>query len=98
MILDEQRSNASISKKYGIATGTLSRWVQEYLSDRIEGLSNNTGGNPLSKYQRTKHLTREEQLEYENLQLRIESMRLKKRYSGEEVNLIKKRLSEKTTK
>jgi hypothetical protein len=37
-------------------------------------------GNPLSKYQNKKNLTKEEQLEYENMKLRIENELLKKGY------------------
>ena len=37
-------------------------------------------GNPLSKYSRKKNLTDLENLEYENMRLRIENERLKKGY------------------
>ena len=37
-------------------------------------------GNPLIKYSRRKELTQIEQLEYENMKLRIENERLKKGY------------------
>ncbi len=47
----------------------------------IEGLNNQKKpGNPLSKYQNKKNLTKEEQLEYENMKLRIENELLKKGY------------------
>lgn len=43
----------------------------------MDGLINKTKpGNPLSKYQK-KNLTKEEQLEYENMKLRIENEMLK---------------------
>ena len=45
----------------------------------MEGLKNKTKpGNPLSKYSNKKNLTKEEQLEYENMKLRIENEMLKK--------------------
>ena len=37
-------------------------------------------GNPLCKYQNKKSLTKEEQLEYENMKLKIENELLKKGY------------------
>lgn len=98
MILDDQVSAKYISKEYGISTGSLHQWVKKYREDGIKGLENKVGGNPLSKYQRRKTLTREEELEYENLQLRIENMRLKKGYTREEVNLTKNKLSKKNIK
>ena len=45
----------------------------------MEGLKNKTNpGNPLNKYSNKKNLTKEEQLEYENMKLRIENEMLKK--------------------
>ena len=45
----------------------------------MEGLTNKKKpGNPLTKYSRKKILTKEEQLEYENMKLRIENEMLKK--------------------
>jgi hypothetical protein len=45
----------------------------------MEGLTNKKKpGNPLMKYSSKKKLTKEEQLEYENMKLRIENEMLKK--------------------
>ena len=56
-------------------------------------------GNPLVRYQRKKELTELERLEYENMKLRIENLRLKKGYTEEEVKAIRqKRSSGKNTK
>jgi len=78
----------------------LSSWVKRYQDGGIEALKNKRKpGNPLSKYQRRKSLTPTEQLEYENMKLKIENERLKKGYSTEEVMVIRrKRLSKKNTK
>ena len=55
-------------------------------------------GNPLAKYSRKKELTEIEQLEYENMILRIENERLKKGYTQEDVILAKEKLLEKNMK
>ena len=45
----------------------------------MEGLPNKKKlGNPLSEYSKRKKFTKEEQLEYENIKLRIENELLKK--------------------
>ena len=98
MVLDDHISTVSISKEYGISTGSLHQWVKKYREDGIKGLENKVGGNPLSKFIRKKNLTREEELEYENLQLRIENMRLKKGYTKEGVDSTKAKLSKKSIK
>ena len=47
----------------------------------MEGLKNKRKpGNPLAKYSSRKKLTEIEQLQYENMKLRIENERLKKGY------------------
>ena len=52
---------------------------KKYNEKGMEGLKNKTKpGNPLSKYSNKKNLTKEEQLEYENMKLRIENEMLKK--------------------
>lgn len=55
-------------------------------------------GNPLVKYSMRKELTEIEQLEYENMILRIENERLKKGYTQEDVILAREKLLEKNTK
>ena len=55
------------------------KWLKKYRENGMKGLANKKKpGNPLSKYSNKKKLTREEQLEYENMKLRIENELLKK--------------------
>ena len=55
--------------------------LKKYLEQGEIGLENKKKpGNPLIKYSRRKELTQIEQLEYENMKLRIENERLKKGY------------------
>lgn len=83
--LNERANNLKINR------GSLSRWIKLYLSKGIEGLvDKRKPGNVLAKIQRRKELTREEALEYELLKLKIENERLKKGYSKEEADRIKK--------
>ena len=65
--------------KTNINIGLIFQWIRKYNEQGINGLKNKTKpGNPLSKYQSRKELTKEEQLEYENIKLRIENEMLKK--------------------
>ena len=74
-------------------------WVIRYNESGIEALENHRKpGNPLARYSRRKELTPIEQLEYENMLLRIENERLKKGYTEEDVLLALEKLSEKNTK
>ena len=75
------------AQKYDIYRSVLKRWRREYRENGIDGLKSQTGkntaggkGNPLSKYQNRKHLSKEEELEFENMKLKIEVARLKKGY------------------
>lgn len=57
----------------------LGRWIRNYLKIGEEALINKRKpGNPMCKYSNKKNLTKEEQLEYENMKLRIENEMLKK--------------------
>ena len=60
----------------------LRTWIIKYREDGEEALANKKKpGNPMSKYYVTKKFkSREEELEYENMRLRIENERLKKGY------------------
>ena len=52
-----------------------------YIENGYDALENKKNpGNPLSKYSNKKNLTEMEQLQYENMKLRIENERLKKGY------------------
>ena len=80
-IINFENSSAQVTRETGISNGMLSKWVKKYNNDGMEGLKNQKkSGNPLSKYSAKKKLTKEEQLEYENMKLRIENELLKKGY------------------
>lgn len=81
-VMDKKDRRSEIVKKYDISNGMLSTWTTKYLSDGEDALKNTRKpGNPLAKYQRRKELTPIEQLEYENMKLKIEVERLKKGYT-----------------
>ena len=78
-ILENFKSQNQVSKETNINIGLIFQWIRKYNEQGINGLKNKTKpGNPLSKYQSRKELTKEEQLEYENIKLRIENEMLKK--------------------
>ena len=80
-IINLEKSSSQITKETGINNGLITAWVHKYRENGMEGLkSKKKPGNPLSKYSMRKHLTKEEQLEYENMKLRIENELLKKGY------------------
>ncbi|HPE14252.1 MAG TPA: helix-turn-helix domain-containing protein [Bacilli bacterium] len=80
-IINNEKSQSQVSRETGINIGLIFNWVKKYNESGIEGLKNKTKpGNPLMKYSRKKELTKEEQLEYENMKLRIENELLKKGY------------------
>lgn len=69
------------AKEYGISKSQYFNWTKAYLEQGIKGLENKKKpGNPICKYSKRKNLTKEEQLEYENMKLRIENEMLKKGY------------------
>lgn len=68
-------------RKKNIYFGMVTNWVKKYKEEGENGLINKKKpGNPLCKYSSKKELTREENLEFENMKLRIELERLKKGY------------------
>ena len=80
-IINLEKSSSQITKETGINNGLITAWVHKYRENGMEGLKvKKKPGNPLSKYSMRKHLTKEEQLEYENMKLRIENELLKKGY------------------
>ena len=80
-VLDYEESVVSVSKINNIDKGMIARWGRTYHKFGMDGLiSKKKPGNPLCKYQNKKNLTKEEQLEYENMKLRIENELLKKGY------------------
>ena len=79
--LDMEKSTHDITRETGLSNGMINNWIKAYRKNAMEGLTNKKKpGNPLSKYQNKKNLTKEEQLEYENMKLRIENELLKKGY------------------
>lgn len=85
-VVDDRRSQSEVAKEEGISRGLLHGWVSNYREQGEVGLiSKRKPGNPFTKYQKRKQLTREEELEYENMKLRLENELLKKGLTLEEV-------------
>ena len=73
------------ARKYDIQHSVLKRWRRKYREQGIEGLRSKTGKtshgyNHLASLRNKKNKTREEELELENLKLKVEVARLKKGY------------------
>lgn len=84
-LLKMEKGSRTYSREIGINSGLLYSWVKKYREKGMEGLVNKKKpGNPLSKYTNKKNLTKEEQLEYENMKLRIENEMLKKGFLKKE--------------
>jgi len=100
LVMSGEISAKQLGKQNSISSGMISNWIKRYQTGGIEALENKRKpGNPLVRYQRRKELTPLEQLQYENLKLRIENERLKKGYTTEEVMALKqKRQSKRNTK
>ncbi len=82
---DHHASYRKTADKYGVDYSRFRRWIKKYREEGLEGLRSKTGkvknprkGNPLCGLQRKKNKTREEELELENLKLKVEVARLKK--------------------
>ena len=98
-VLSGEKSSHELERELRISGGMIRKWVRRYNEGGLEALKNKKKpGNPLAKYLRRKELTPIEQLEYENMLLRIENERLKKGYTEEDVLLAQEKLSEKNTK
>lgn len=92
ILLSGEMSTRELGNENGISSGQLTTWLKKYNEGGIEALENKRKpGNPLSKYSKRKELTPMEELEYENMKLRIENLRLKKGYTTEEVMAIKRK-------
>ncbi len=75
------KSTEQVAKEYDISGGMLRGWIIKYNKEGFNALENKRRpGNPLSKFSSRKNLTEMEQLQYENMKLRIENERLKKGY------------------
>lgn len=91
-IISGEISKRDRVKELGLALGMVSNWITAYNRGGIEALENKKKpGNPMAKYSSRKELTYTEQLEYENMRLRIENERLKKGYTSKEADLAKQK-------
>lgn len=99
-IINGEISSSQRAKDLMLAPGMIRNWVIAYNNGGIESLENKRKpGNPLAKFINRKELSYIEQLEYENMKLRIENERLKKGYTSKEADLAKqKKLSKKNMK
>ena len=80
-IIKGEKSQSKVSKETKINIGLIHSWINKYNDNGLNGLENKKKpGNPLCKYSNKKKLTKEEQLEYENMKLKIENEMLKKGY------------------
>ena len=80
-VINDGMSSKKVAKEEDISDGMLRNWIKKYLNQGEDALINKKKpGNPLAKYCNRKTLTKEEQLEYENMKLRIENELLKKGY------------------
>jgi transposase-like protein len=96
LILDGEISMRQLAKDNGLRRSMLWLWLKRYQEKGIEGLENKRKpGNPLSEFQSRKSLSPMEELQYENMKLRIENERLKKGYTTEEVMALRQRRSSK---
>jgi transposase-like protein len=100
LVMSGEISSKELGRENNVSNSLISTWIKKFQEGGIDGLENKRKpGNPLVRYQRRKELTPLEQLEYENLKLRIENERLKKGYTTEEVMALKQRRpSKKNTK
>lgn len=99
-IINGEISSVQRAKELMLASGMIRNWVIAYNKGGIDALENKRKpGNPLAKFINRKDLSYTEQLEYENMRLRIENERLKKGYTSKEADLVKqKKLSKKNMK
>lgn len=95
-IIDGLISGNQRATDLGISKGMVKNWVIKFNNGGIEALEiKRKPGNPLLKYQARKELSYTEQLEYENMKLRIENERLKKGYTSKEADQAKQKKSSK---
>lgn len=83
---DHHASYRKTADKYGVDYSRFRRWIKKYRENGIDGLRSQTGkhsgkhSNGLKGLHVKKNKTREEELELENLKLKVEVARLKKGY------------------
>lgn len=96
LIISGENSAEELGRANDVSAGMLRNWTYRYLEGGIDALENKRKpGNSLVKYQARKSLTPIEQLQYENMKLKIENERLKKGYTTEEVITIRRKRSSK---
>ncbi len=92
LVLSGEISVRQLGRENNVSGGMIVTWVKRFQEGGIEALENKKKpGNPLSCYSLRKELTPMEELQYENMKLRIENERLKKGYSTEEVEKVKQK-------
>jgi transposase-like protein len=90
-VINQENSLSIISKEENINPGQIHSWVKKYLESGEEGLVNaKKPGSPYKGLNFKKDLNNIEQLQYENMKLRVENERLKKGYMVEGVGREKK--------
>ena len=91
-VLNGELSTYEQASMVGVKShSTIVNWIHKYQDGGIEALENKRKpGNPLAKYSSRKELSYTEQLEYENMKLRIENERLKKGYTSKEADQAKR--------
>ena len=95
-LFDEDIGVREFCRAEKITTALIYKWKAAYLEHGIVGLENSVKPrNPLAALQNKKNLTKLEQLQYENMKLKIENLRLKKGYTNEEVVAIRQKKSSK---
>lgn len=95
-LFNEEIGVRELCRDESITTTLIYKWKAALLEHGIEGLENSVKPrNPLVKLQNRNNLTELEQLQYENMKLKIENSRLKKGYTNEEVVAIRQKRSSK---
>ena len=91
-VIEGSLSTRDATKKYNVSKTNIFSWATKIQESGMEGLENShKPGNPLVKFLRRKELTKIENLEYENMILRIENERLKRGYTSKEANQTKRK-------
>lgn len=95
-VLNGEKSRKEVIIEEGISRSQFHYWLKAFEEKGIEGLEGKRKpGNPLVKFTSKKQLTEIEQLQYENMKLKIENARLKKGYTNEEAMSIRQKKSSK---
>ena len=95
-LFNEDKGVRELCRDEKITTALIYKWKTAFEEFGEQGLENSVKPrNPLAKLQNKKNLTELEQLQYENMKLKIENARLKKGYTNEEVVSIRQKKSSK---